>query len=310
MECNNSVPIFIWGKELNTMEIIGAKPKRQKKKPYIFIGSIIVAVLVVIGIIAGALYMTHKQPTTNQINEEQQYQQLKDSFAVQGITYTKEDYNQDKDIINSAIDESGKIVISPEQQEKLSNTYKRSVNKNQQILQAANEFTGIKGISTVEQVQDYIVDKVNTMLQFIADDYGLPQDKYGKLYDSARGYNRQLDAYATKQTPMENAIHGISLEEQVNELRLAAYENVRYSIEHTHVFGRERYLVDWYKLGHPSLGKITSFTLTNKPTWLDKTVISNLQAHISSSTGNFVVYLTAKENSAVSTYALIDIAAE
>lgn len=35
------------------MEIIGAKPKQQKKKPYIFIGSIAVAVLVVVGITVG-----------------------------------------------------------------------------------------------------------------------------------------------------------------------------------------------------------------------------------------------------------------
>lgn len=293
------------------MEIIGAKPKQQKKKPYIFIGSIVVAVLVVIGITAGAICMIHKQPVTSQINEEQQYQQLKDSFAVQGITYTKEDYDQDKDIINSSIDESGKIVISPEQQEKLSNAYRRSVNKNQQELDAANNFYRVKDMSTVAQVQDYIVDKVNTMLQFIADNYGWPDSKHRKEYEAANEYTRQLEQYAMYKTPMENPYgKRFPLDEQAAELRCSAYLGMRHTIANDITKNREDFLVEWYKLGHPSLGKITSFTLTNKRIITKSGRPSHLQAHITSSTGRYVVYLMMRISDDESTYKLFDIAAE
>ena len=290
------------------MEIIGAKPNKQKKKPYIFISSIIVAVLVVIGITAGVMCMTHKQPTINQINEVQQYQQLKDSFAVQGITYTKEDYDQDKDIINSAIDASGKIVISPEQQKKLSNAYKQSVNKNQQTLDETNKLTSVKDISTVAQVQDLVVDKVNTMLQFIADDYGWPENKYGEKYTRWRNYIKQLDKYAQNETPMESIYSNkFPLSLQANELRLSVYDTIQFSMSNSISEGREFYLVDWYKLGHPSLGKITSFTLTNQRVKITPFVSSNLQAHIASSNGNFIVYLRPGAVHGLSTYLIIDI---
>lgn len=292
------------------MEIIGVKPKQQKKKPYVLIASIVVAVLVIVGITAGAIYIAHNQPATSQINEEQQYQQLKDSFAVQGIAYTKEDYDQDKDIINSSIDENGKITISPEQQKQLSNAYRRSVNKNKQELDAANNLYRVKDMSTVEQVQDYIVDKVNTMLKYIADDYGWPESKYGKIFDNARKYNRKLEQYAMYGTPMKNPYDTISLDKQANELRCSAYFCEQHSAANNLTRGREDFLVEWYKLGHPSLGKITSFALTNKRIITKSGRPSHLQAHITSSTGNYVVYLMMRINSIESTYKLFDIAAE
>lgn len=297
------------------MEIIGAKPNEQKKKPYVLITSIVVAVLVVVGITVGVIYTTHNQPAKNQINEEQQFQQLKDSFAVQGITYTKEDYGQDKNIINSSIDESGKIVISPEQQEKLSNAYKRSVNKNQQELDAANNFYRVKDMSTVAQVQDYIVDKVNTMLQFIADNYGWPDSgdsEHKKAYEAANEYTRKLDQYAMYKTPMKNAYGKMrSLDDQATELRCSAYLGKPHSIANlTMTKNREDFLVEWYKLGHPSLGKITSFTLTNKRIITKSGRPSHLQAHITSSTGRYVVYLMMRISNDESTYKLFDIAAE
>lgn len=320
MEHNSSVPIFICEREgTEYMEIIGANLNKQKKRPYAFICSIVVAVLVVIGITAGALYMNHKQPATNQINEAQQYQQLKDSFAVQGITYTKEDYNQDKDIINSSIDENGKIVISPEQQKKLSNAYKQSVNKNQQILDLTNSRYLIKDVSTVAQVQDLVVDKVNAMLQFIANDYGWPESKYhGQQHSTAKNYIHQLEQYAMYGTPMDNLFPRVkSLDKQAAELRISAYDEEPYSITNFLSDGREHYLIEWYKAGHPSLGKITSFTLTNKHIKLpgDEYDFSDLQAYISSSYGDFVVYLKpynaqSDKGSVVSTYRIFDIAVQ
>lgn len=292
------------------MEIIGAKPNKQKKKPYALIASIVVAVLVVVGVTVGAIYIAHNKPATSQINEEQQYQQLKDSFAVQGITYTKEDYDQDKDIINSSVDESGKITISPEQQKQLSNAYRRSVNKNQQELDTANNFYRVKDMSTVEQVQDYVVDKVNTMLKYIADDYGMPKNEYGDFYDNARKYNRKLDQYAMYRTPMNNPYDTISLDKQANELRCSAYFCKPHSAANNLSRGREDFLVEWYKLGHPSLGKITSFTLTNKRIITKSGRPSHLQAHITSSAGKYVVYLMMRISNDESTYKLFDIAAE
>ena len=299
------------------MEIIGAKANKQKKKPYVFISSIIVAVLVVIGITAGALYMNHKQSTANQTNEEQQYEQLKDLFTVQGITYTKEDYDQDKDIINSATDENGKINLSTEQQEQLSSAYKKLLNKNQKILDETSNRFRIKDVSTVAQVQDLVVDKVNAMLRYIADDYGWPESKYGEDYDGAREYIRQLDKFATDGTSMTNDFPLIkSLEKQATELRISAYDENPYSITNYHSTGREYYLAEWYKAGHPSLGKITSFILTNKHIKIpEEDRFSDLQAYITSSTGNFVVYLESynavyKGGKSVSSYRIFDIAME
>ena len=300
------------------MEIIGAKPNKQKKKPYVFISSIIVAVLVVIGITAGALYMNHKQSTANQTNEEQQYEQLKDLFTVQGITYTKEDYDQDKDIINSATDENGKINLSTEQQEQLSSAYKKLLNKNQKILDETSNRFRIKDVSTVAQVQDLVVDKVNAMLRYIADDYGWPIEKYDRQYDGQRAYVRKLDKFATKGTPMTNKYSNIkTLEQQATELRISAYDEEKYSIVNYLSTGREHYLEEWYKAGHPSLGKISSFILTNKHIKIPGRYYdySDLQAYITSSTGNFVVYLKAYNASFsggrnVSTYSIFDIAME
>lgn len=300
------------------MEIIGAKPNKQKKKPYVFISSIIVAVLVVIGITAGALYMNHKQSTANQTNEEQQYEQLKDLFTVQGITYTKEDYDQDKDIINSATDENGKINLSTEQQEQLSSAYKKLLNKNQKILDETSNRFRIKDVSTVAQVQDLVVDKVNAMLRYIADDYGWPIEKYDRQYDGQRAYVRKLDKFATKGTPMTNKYSNIkALEQQATELRISAYDEEKYSIVNYLSTGREHYLEEWYKAGHPSLGKISSFILTNKHIKIPGRYYdySDLQAYITSSTGNFVVYLKAYNASFsggrnVSTYSIFDIAME
>ena len=300
------------------MEIIGAKANKQKKKPYVFISSIIVAVLVVIGITAGALYMNHKQSTANQTNEEQQYEQLKDLFTVQGITYTKEDYDQDKDIINSATDENGKINLSTEQQEQLSSAYKKLLNKNQKILDETSNRFRIKDVSTVAQVQDLVVDKVNAMLRYIADDYGWPIEKYDRQYDGQRAYVRKLDKFATKGTPMTNKYSNIkTLEQQATELRISAYDEEKYSIVNYLSTGREHYLEEWYKAGHPSLGKISSFILTNKHIKIPGRDYdySDLQAYITSSTGNFVVYLKAYNASFsggrnVSTYRIFDIAME
>lgn len=299
------------------MEIIEAKPKQQKKKPYVFIASIAVAVLVVIGVTAGALYMNHKQPATNQINEEQQYEQLKDLFTVQGITYTKEDYDQDKDIINSATDENGKINLGTEQQKHLSSAYKKLLNNNQKILDVTNRLYRVKDVSTVAQVQDLVVDKVNAMLRYIADDYGWPESKYGKVYNGARKYIRQLDKFATDGTSMTNKFPLMkSLEKQAAELRVSAYDEEQYSIRNYRSDGREHYLEEWYKAGHPSLGKITSFILTNKHIKLpEEDRFSDLQAYITSSTGNFVVYLKSynavyKGGNSVSSYCIFDIAME
>lgn len=294
------------------MEIIGATPNKQKKKPYALITSIAVAVLVVVCVTVGAIYIANNKPATNQINEEQQFQQLKDSFAVQGITYTKEDYDQDKNIINNSIDESGKITISLEQQKQLSNAYRRSVNKNKQELDAANNLYRVKDMSTVAQVQDYIVDKVNTMLQFIADNYGWPDSEYGKEFEISKKYTRELDQYAMYKTPMKNAYGKMrSLDDQATELRCSAYLGKPHSVANlTMTKNREDFLVEWYKLGHPSLGKITSFTLTNKRIITKSGRPSHLQAHITSSTGRYVVYLMMRINNDESTYKLFDIAAE
>ena len=163
----------------------------------------------------------------------------------------------------------------------------------QKILDETNKLTGVRNTTTVAQVQKLIVDKVNSMLQFIADDYGWPEIKYNReQYGHCRVYMRELAEYAMHGTPIENKLNGIPLEMQATTLRLAVHYEAPYTISnHGLNKKRECYLINWFKLGRPSLGTITSFKLTNTPVTLDQNTTSQLQAHITSSTGKFVVYL-------------------
>lgn len=166
--------------------------------------------------------------------------------------------------------------------------------QSQSVLDETNKLTGVRNTTTVAQVQKLIVDKVNSMLQFIADDYGCPKSKE---FDHCRGYMRELAEYAMHGTPIENKLNGIPLELQATTLRLAVHYEAEYTISnHGLNKNRECYLSNWFKLGRPSLGTITSFKLTNTPVTLDQNTTSQLQAHITSSTGKFVVYLLGAQD--------------
>lgn len=163
--------------------------------------------------------------------------------------------------------------------------------QSQSVLDATNKLTGVRNTTTVAQVQKLIVDKVNSMLQYVDDNYGCPQSKTHKEYDSAIKYIRQLDQYAMYGTPMKSLFSGYTVDQQATRMRLCLHDEMPYSLLNDIEGGRECYLINWFKLGRPSLGTITSFKLTNTPVTLDQNTTSQLQAHITSSTGKFVVYL-------------------
>lgn len=279
--------------------------KTFKSNKKIVIG--IVSAVSVIAIIAVGLVFLKPSNKQQDTSSDNVYQQMRDSMKNKGITYTEEDYNKDKEILDSSTDENGNLKISEESKANLSDAYKESLSANDKALKAANELTGTN-ISSADDVQSYIVDKVNKMTAFINTDYGWLTSNYDDTYDTFRDYIHQLDKYASYGTDMENWYDGqFTLDYQATILRYSAFSQEQYTISNNAASGHENLLKSWYAAGHPNFGKIYDCSLEQNDIDLDDNTISNLQARIVTDNGSYLVYLKAYNSDSDSFYELVDI---
>ena len=282
----------------------------KSKKTFKFNKKVVIGIVSAASVIAilavGLIFLkpSNKQQDTS---SDVVYQQMRDSMKDKGITYTEEDYNKDKEILDSSTDENGNLKISEESKANLSDAYKESLSANDKALQAANELTGTN-ISSADDVQSYIVDKVNKMTAFINTDYGWPSSDYDDTYDTFRDYIHQLDKYASYGTDMENWYDGqFTLDYQATILRYSAFTQEQYTISNNAASGHENLLKNWYAAGHPNFGKIYDYSLEQNDIDLDDNTISNLQARIVTDNGSYLVYLKAYNSDSDSFYELVDI---
>lgn len=282
------------------------KPKKTFKfNKKIAIG-IALSLLAVSIVTVGFLFF---KPNNNQqdASSDPVYQQMRDSMKNKGITYTEDDYNKDKKIIEESTDKDGNLKISEENKANLSNAYQQSLSANDKALQAANELTGTN-VSSTDDVQSYIVDKVNKMTAFINTDYGWPTSDYDDTYDTFRDYIHQLDKYASYGTDMENWYDGqFTLDYQATILRYSAFTQEQYTISNNSATGHESLLKNWYVAGHPNFGRIYDYSLEQNDIEFDDGTISNLQARIVTDNGAYLLYLKAYNSDSDSFYELIDI---
>lgn len=285
--------------------IDGSNKKNFKINKKIVIG--IVLSLLVISIVAAGLLFFKPGNSQQDTSSDPVYQQMKDSMKNKGITYTEDDYNKDKKIIEESTDENGNLKISEENKANLSSAYQESLSANDKALKTANELTGTN-VSSTDDVQNCIVDKVNKMTAFINTDYGWPTSEYDDTYDTFRDYIHQLDKYASYGTDMENWYDGqFTLDYQSTILRYSAFAQEQYTISNNSATGHGSLLKNWYAAGHPNFGKIYDCSLEQNDIEFDDGTISNLQARIVTDNGAYLVYLKAYNSDNESLYELFDI---
>lgn len=126
------------------------KPKRQHKMPskksVIILAS--AAAVVIVAFVCLSLFRNNNTSSDTD-SSDAIYQQLSDEFSKKGISYTEQDYEKDKPIIDKSIDpDTGVISIDESDVSNLSDAYQQMLADNDTALNSANEAAGIDTSNT------------------------------------------------------------------------------------------------------------------------------------------------------------------